>query len=243
MIGSGQRALTFAWVLSALWLTAVMPSVVAAAGAPAGTAFRVFDKPEKAHDFGLTTTDGQSLSLSRLRGSAVLMGFWRKNCQYCGEEKRYLKNLIQTVNRPDLKAVMVNLWDNPDWVRRYAEKFGSAFVFAVGSPDGKKVFNNVVNGRLMGYYVLNDAGDAVYEVRGFPSTYVIDKAGRVVAFHEGLAQWSSPVVVKWIRNLLGPLEAPAHDTVARTGPTAPATQSPALLDRLLSGPMGSGINN
>ncbi|MEW6351621.1 MAG: TlpA disulfide reductase family protein [Thermodesulfobacteriota bacterium] len=243
MIEAGHRAFRSVWLVTLLCVIWVVPSLAGAAGAPVGTAFRVFDKPEKANDFGITTTDGHNLNLSGLRGCAVLMGFWRKDCRYCGEEKQYLKRLVQTVNRPDLRAVMVNLWDNPDWVRRYARSFGSAFTFAVGAPGGKKVFNNVVNGRLMGYYILNEEGEAVYEVRGFPSTYVIDKAGRVVAFHEGMAQWSSPVVVKWIRSLLGPMEAQAQRTDTSIDPRALSPQRPALLDRLMSGPMGPEISN
>ncbi len=230
-----------------LCLTGALPLDSESAGAPPGPTFRVFHPPEKANDFGLTAVGGGALKLSQLRGNTVLMGFWRKNCQYCAQEKKYLKQLVETLNRPDLRVLMVNLWDSPDWVARYRRNFADEFIFAVGAPGRKTVYNNEVNGRLMGYYILNEAGEAVYEIGGFPSTYVIDKAGRVVAFHEGLAQWSSPSVLAWVKGLLGPaVDGQTRDGVAGTGPAnikPGADLIPAWLHRLILGAGSPRVTN
>ena len=86
---------------------------------------------------------------------------------------------------------------------------------------------NVVKGRNMGYYVINNGKEAVYEVKGFPTTYVIDKDGRVVATHLGLVRWDSPSVTKWVAALL--------DQEKNVEPVTEAEyQLPDWLDRLLT---------
>ena len=66
----------------------------------------------------------------------------------------------------------------------------------------------------MGYYVVNEAGEAIYEVKGFPSSYVIDKEGRVIAAHMGMAEWATPPVRNWIASLMG-TETPAGHVAPR----------------------------
>jgi thiol-disulfide isomerase/thioredoxin len=141
--------------------------------------------------------------LSDLKGSVVILNFWRRNCHYCVMEKRHLKEMVQKLNRPDLKVVCVNFWDNPSEVQAYGRKNRGELVFASRPDRGRCVMENVVRGRVMGYYVLNEAGEAIYEVKGFPSSYVIDKEGRVIAGHIGLAQWTAASVRNWISELMG----------------------------------------
>lgn len=194
---------------------------------PSGSDFRVFEDQPAANDFAMATLDGNQLRLSDLKGSVVILNFWRRDCQYCAMEKGHLKSMVQTLNRPDLKVVCVNFWDSPTDVKAYAKKVGDDLMVAA-RPDGSRcVVENTVRGRLMGYYVLNEAGDAIYEVKGFPSTYVIDKEGHVIAGHVGMAQWASPSVRNWISGLAG-TERP-DNTVAPD-----QYQLPLWIDRLLS---------
>jgi len=138
-----------------------------------------------------------------------------------------LRRLVDGANRPDLKVLCVNLWDTPAWIKRYAEGNGGGLLFATGFGEAEPCVANVVGGRLMGYYVVNRNREAVYEVKGFPTTYVIDKDGRVVATHLGMAQWSNPPVSSWISGLLASRK-PAETTVQPDGGL------PVGLDRLLS---------
>lgn len=112
--------------------------------------------------------------------------------------------MMQQMNRPDLEVVCVDLWDNPAWVKKsYSPKSHGALVFATKANDQRWVVENTVRGRVMGYYVVNEANEAIYEVSGFPTSYVINKEGRVVASHMGMADWSSRWVTKWLSQLLG----------------------------------------
>ena len=215
------------------WAVGAPDSMAWAAETPGGSKFRVFKDHPDANDFAMVTADGSRIKLSDLKGSVVILNFWRRDCHYCVMEKRHLKEMVHRLNRADLKVVCVNFWDNPVEVKAYGRQNGGQLVFAA-RPDGtRNVMENVVRGRLMGYYVLNEAGEAIYEVKGFPSSYVIDKDGRVVAGHVGLAHWAAPSVRDWISDLIA--------TKGRDDHFAPDQyELPGWIDRLLNAsPNGS----
>jgi peroxiredoxin len=213
-------------LLAAGW-NVTIPDRVTAASSPSGADFRVFRSLPCANDFEMKTVDGDSICLSDLRGKVVLLNFWRRNCRYCALEKGYLRKMVKRLKNPELKVVCADLWDSPSWVKRYAQRNGRDLLFATCQENGRCVMKNVVKGRNMGYYVINNGKEAVYEVKGFPTTYVIDKDGRVVATHLGLVRWDSPSVTKWVAALL--------DQEKNLEPVTEAEyQLPDWLDRLLT---------
>jgi peroxiredoxin len=220
-------SLRIALVLTA-WTMAGTDGAGLAAETPSRSEFHLFKAAPAANDFSMVNPDGGPLKLSDLKGSVVILNFWRRDCQYCVMEKRHLKEMVQRLNRTDLKVVCVNLWDSPTEVRTYGRKNGGDLLVAA-RPDGtRSVVENVVRGRLMGYYILNEAGEAIYEVKGFPSSYVIDKGGRVIAAHMGMAEWAAPSVRNWIASLMGTKGSGDH--------IAPDQyELPSWIDRLLSG--------
>lgn len=54
----------------------------------------------------------------------------------------------------------------------------------------------------MGYYVINESNEAIFEIKGFPSTYVLDKQGKIVAGHTGMVNWNAPTVHDTMRLFL-----------------------------------------
>ncbi len=234
MVGTRRVALfaaLVAVVTAVQWLV-VDPHCHDALAVMGGTQFQMFQKPPLANDFPMGSLDGQVFSLADLKGKVVLLNFWRKNCPYCAHEKGYLENMVKGLNRPDLQVLCVNLWDSPSWInQRYGRKDEGCLRYATKSDNRRWVVENTVRGRLMGYYVLNEANEAIYEVKGFPSTYVIDKNGRVVATHMGMVDWTSPVVKRWLLRVLGP--RPSMNDLQR-----PEYQLPEWLDRLLVNDVG-----
>lgn len=191
------------------------------------TGFDFYKTPPPAHDLTMTTPEGHLLKLSDLKGKVVILNFWRDNCPYCVLEKRHLKGMLKHVDPDDVKVLCVNFWDSPAMVKQYGLKAGGNLLVAARPAEGPRVVQNILKGRLMGYYVVNEDREAIYEVKGFPSSYVIDKNGAIVAAHVGMAEWSQPPIRQWIETLAkagGPHEAPATEEYAL----------PAWLDRLLS---------
>jgi peroxiredoxin len=219
-------------VLSTLFSVAVIVALlsgaqqVSGAGGPKGSDFQFFKNRPDANNFQMGVLDGKVVSLSDYKGKVVLLNFWRKDCPYCDMEKNHLSAMLRSFGNANLEVLCVNLWDDPSWVRAYATRSRRPFTIASRAGGRRSVVENVVNGRTMGYYVLNGSNEAIYEVKGFPSTYVIDKRGKVVATHMGLAPWSVPPVMRWLSELLGE----GADTPAERG-----SDLPEWLDRLLGG--------
>lgn len=182
--------------------------------------FQLYKSPKRAEDIQLLATDGSVFRLSDLKGHLVLLNFWKKDCPYCVQEKAFLRQVAQSIASPDLKIVCANLWDSPDWVKSYGRNVGPELIIAASPPGVRPVVENVVRGRFMGYFVLNDSKKAVYEVKGFPSSYVINREGFVVASHLGMAKWSSSPIKNWLQMMLsGSIERASYpdgtDTIER----------------------------
>lgn len=199
--------------------------------------FSVFGEAPMAQEFDMRRLDGSALRLADLKGRVVLMNFWRRNCRYCQREKKLLQRMLKKMKSDQLTVLCVNLWDKPGWVKSYAGNRATDFLFATRSKGSRSFVKNEVRGKIMGYYVINPANEAVYEVKGFPTTYVIDKDGKVVAGHLGMAKWDNPTISGWLSRLVGQ----AFPRVPRPGVSADRKQDrdalPQWLDGLLAGPV------
>ncbi len=168
-----------------------------------GEQFEIFKIPGSPGVIRLESVNGSVFSLSDYRGKVVIINFWRKNCPYCASEKDHLKKMAKIFKPSDLKIVSVDLWDDPIWVKNQATKTGEGIDFATGLNGRKTYVENVVRGRLMGYYVINEANEAIFEIKGFPSSFIMDKEGRIVAGHTGLVNWMAPSVHHSLVSFIG----------------------------------------
>ena len=119
---------------------------------------------ELAPDFRLVLADGSSLALSDLKGRPVLINFWATWCPPCRSE---MPDIIDRYNQnaDDLVVLAVNTREGLDLVEPFAESFG------VTMP-----------------VVLDQSGAIMdlYEVRSMPTSYFIDRDGRIVMRWVGL---------------------------------------------------------
>lgn len=117
-----------------------------------------------APDFTLTALDGQAVTLSALKGQVVLINFWATWCSPC----RYEMPAIQ---------------------KRYdAYKDQGLVVLAVDFDEAEDVVADFVRDMGLTFTVLLDPGGQVneqYRVRGYPTTYVVDRAGMITRLHIG----------------------------------------------------------
>lgn len=113
-----------------------------------------------APNFTLAALDGKNVSLSDFKGKVVVLNFWATWCSPCSREI------------PDLN----------DLYNRYQEK-GLAVISIAMDRDGSGVVKSFAEEHKIGYPVL--LGDAQIQksyggVSGIPSTFLIDKKGKVV---------------------------------------------------------------
>ncbi len=113
-----------------------------------------------APDFQLQDLDGNTVSLSELRGSPVIINFWYTRCGWC------------VVEMPHLQAV-------------YEEHSAKGLVLlAIDWGEPLSVVSQFKQDNNLTFTMLLDSDKAVslkYDVIGYPTTYFIDKDGIIRA--------------------------------------------------------------
>jgi thiol-disulfide isomerase/thioredoxin len=117
--------------------------------------------------FGGRTLDGW-VSLNDVRGQVVLVNFWASWCVECRSEMAVLERLHRDWGPRGLAVVGVNARENAVTIRRYAAELGLTFPLLLDS-DGTM--------------------NSQYGVVGLPTTFLIARDGRAVAFAVGARDW------------------------------------------------------
>ena len=119
---------------------------------------------EPAPDFTGQTPEGETISLSDLRGSPVAVNFWATWCAPCRVEMPALQEASARYADEGLVILAVNAGESAGAVKSYAEELGLTFPLIL-DPDGEII--------------------DLYAVRFFPTTVWVDAEGRVQAKHLG----------------------------------------------------------
>ncbi len=123
----------------------------------------------QAPDFSLKDVDGRSVDLRSLAGKAVVVDFWATWCPPCREEMPHLEQLHRQLRDRGLVVLGLDVGEDADTVREFARKNDYTFTLLLGAePD--------VSAR--------------YHVDGYPTVFVIDRAGKIAARLGGSAQES-----------------------------------------------------
>jgi peroxiredoxin len=114
-----------------------------------------------APDVALTTLSGKPLSLQQLRGKVVLVNFWATTCTTCVSEMPQMAETYKTFapRGYDMVAVAMN-YDRPDWVINFTQQHALPFTVALD--------------------LKGEVAQAFGGVRLTPSSFLIDKQGRIV---------------------------------------------------------------
>ena len=139
--------------------------------------------------FSGSTLDARQLSMAEHRGTVIVLNFWATWCLECRPEMAVLERLQREFSSRGFVVIGVDVRENTEPVRRYAKELGLTFPL-VFDPDGKI--------------------SALYGVIGLPTTFVVGRDGRVVAFAIGPRQWESAPARALIEALLAePAPGPA----------------------------------
>ncbi len=135
-----------------------------------------------APDFFLPTLEGQNHTLSQHRGKVVLINFWATWCPPCIREMPSMQLLYDKFRAQGFEIVAISLdQGNPDGVREFVQKLNLSFPI-----------------------VLDAANDVkqLYQVRGLPTSYLVDRQGRVAAWGMGAREWDGPKAHALVAHLL-----------------------------------------
>ncbi|MDQ7781497.1 MAG: TlpA disulfide reductase family protein [Desulfomonilaceae bacterium] len=181
----------------------------------------LYPKPYKVADMTLKSPSGQTVSLSGYRGRVVLLHFWSINCPACRLEEPLLQELKRSLGHTGLEILAVNLVDPPVQVANHAFAHNTPFpvLFDGGGGFDLKVVN--MAGKKTAF-VVNPDQEAILEVPGFPTTYIVDATGNAVGYSVGPARWNNGAVVALLRNLVrqGGAYGPRAQMPGHQGPSA-----------------------
>jgi thiol-disulfide isomerase/thioredoxin len=114
--------------------------------------------------FNLPTAKGDAVTLDKMRGKVVYVDFWASWCGPCRRSFPWMADMQQKYGAKGLVVVAVNV----DKKRADAERF------LAQTPAGFTVV-----------YDESGATPAAYNVKGMPSSYLIDATGKVTYVERG----------------------------------------------------------
>jgi len=145
--------------------------------------FTWLSPPKAAPATPITTADGRQTSLTAFQGRVVLLNFWATWCAPCVREMPSLDRLQAVLRGEGLEVVAVS------------EDFAGLDVVA---PFFERL-------KLENLAIYLDSGNALGKdlgIAGLPTTFLIDREGRMVGGLEGPAEWDSEEAVALIRHYL-----------------------------------------
>ena len=155
---------------------------------------RFVRNPDQAPDFKVDDLDGKPLSLSASHGKVILLNFW---ATWCGPCRAEIPDLIELQKKYGDRLQIIGLDvddDDPAEVKKFVTENGINYPVGMATNEIRIQYGGVA---------------------ALPTSFVLDKEGRVVQKHEGLR---NPLLYEFeIRSLIG-LPIPARvETFEDTG--------------------------
>jgi thiol-disulfide isomerase/thioredoxin len=141
-------------------------------------------KPAKpASDFTLPDLDGKPVKLSDYRGKVVLVNFWATWCPPCRREMPSMERLSQRLKGQPFVILAVNQQEEVDQVFAFTGQLDPAPTFPI-------------------LFDRNSTVSHAWGVLGLPSSFIVDKQGRVVYRAMGGREFDHPEIEQTIRDVL-----------------------------------------
>ena len=122
-----------------------------------------------APEFSLKSVpDGKTVTLSSLRGKAVVVNFWATWCGPCKIEMPWLVDLQKKYGDQGLQIVGITKDDsNEETIAKFTKKMGVNYTIVVGNQQVQDLYGGV--GGLPTSFFVNRSGKVVHEIIGLDS--------------------------------------------------------------------------
>jgi len=132
--------------------------------------------------FDLPDLDGNRMTLADFAGKVVVLDLWATWCPPCRQEIPFLVELYEENKDAGLVVVGIGLDDGgAGALKPFVEQNGVTYTILVGN---------------------RDVGQA-YKLQGIPTTFVLDRDGRIAAKHLGFRPSDADVMREEVARLLG----------------------------------------
>ncbi len=141
----------------------------------------VAEQPFDSVEFDLQDLNGNRHVLSAYRGKVVFLNFWATWCGPCRAEMPAMQRLHEELNDEGLEILAVDIQEGRNQVQSFGRTFNLTFPLLLDT-----------TGRTA----------SQYGIRSIPTTYLIDRSGKVFAGAVGARRWDSPEMIGLFRKIL-----------------------------------------
>ena len=145
--------------------------------------FTLLDPEIAAPDFALADMDGEQHRLADYRGKVILVNFWATWCPPCCREMPALEALYLKYRKQGLVVLAINQWEDADHVFAYMGQLNVFPTFPVLFDPESRV-------------------SADYGVQGLPTSFLIDRQGKLVYRAIGGREFDHPEIARLLQTLL-----------------------------------------
>ena len=143
-----------------------------------------FPKPRLLANVAFEDGSGRKLALADFKGKVVLLNVWATWCSPCRQEMPTLDRLQSKLGGRDFEVVALSIdREGTDVVRKFFAEIGVRSLALYIDPTME--------------------AQSKLELIGVPTTLLIDRDGREVARHTGIAEWDRPEVIDTIERYTG----------------------------------------
>lgn len=130
------------------------------------------------YDWTLRTLDGNFASLADYRGRVLFINLWASWCPPCIAELAGIERLRVSLADADVAFLLV-------------------------SPEEAEPVNAFVrrHGYSLPFLIEGEPMPEAFDLRALPTTYIVDRTGRIVLRHRGAAEWDLPPVRDFLLRL------------------------------------------
>ena len=136
-----------------------------------------------APDFTLKDLDGKTQRLSDYKGKVVLVNFWATWCPPCRREMPSMERLYQKLKAEPFMVMALDQYENFDIVFTFTGQLDPAPSFPILLDTGSKA-------------------SKAWNVKGLPSSFIVDKQGRIAYRAIGGREFDHPEIEKILRTLM-----------------------------------------
>ncbi len=142
--------------------------------------FHVFPQPVTIDPFNVPALAGGTLQSKSVQGKIVLFNFWATWCPPCKREMPTIETLWNALKGDDFTILAISTGEKKNTVADFIAK--NKYTFPI-------------------YLDESGALGRVYATQGIPTTYVLDKQGRVIAGIVGSTDYDKPELVKALKSM------------------------------------------
>jgi len=141
----------------------------------------VLDKRTDPTDFTLPLLGGENVSLSSYKGKVVILNFWATWCPPCRAEMPSMETLYKNFNAQGLEILAVDIGEDSPTVQKFVRSSGYTFPILLDS--SKRI-------------------SSIYGIKAIPTTYIIDREGKIIGRVIGSIKWDNKKVFTAIEALI-----------------------------------------